>query len=219
MDQALKPWDLYDLSGAESPESLVTMQDYVRSFRVLRVKGVEGVAQASHQRSWCAMIVRWNRMLRANASFVERLPGREGVVGNYSQRDRRARVCTNVWDAATSKCVKAAPSVAARETSPRRTGSAKSLSSRSAKWSNLEWPSTGVRLPTSQCLPAAAGAAALILGGALIRRRVVILVLGRARSATVASSYSRRTSGTSRRRVECGSHVSSSGATPSHRTW
>ncbi|KAE9241632.1 hypothetical protein PF002_g9159 [Phytophthora fragariae] len=95
MDQALKPWDLYDLSGAESPESLVTMQDYFRSFRVLRVKGVEGVAQASHQRSWCAMIVRWNRMLRANASFVERLPGREGVVGNYSQRDRRARVCTN----------------------------------------------------------------------------------------------------------------------------
>ncbi|KAE8915896.1 hypothetical protein PF005_g17559 [Phytophthora fragariae] len=41
------------------------------------------------------MIVRWNRMLRANTSFVEWLAAREEGVGNYSLRDLRARVCTN----------------------------------------------------------------------------------------------------------------------------
>ncbi|KAE8990890.1 hypothetical protein PR001_g21371 [Phytophthora rubi] len=87
MDRALKPWDLYDLSSAESPESLATTQAYFRRFRVLRGKGVEGVAHDSLQRSWCAMIVRWNRMLRENASFVEWLEAREEVVGNYSLPD------------------------------------------------------------------------------------------------------------------------------------
>ncbi|KAE8875293.1 hypothetical protein PF003_g40587 [Phytophthora fragariae] len=98
MDRELKPWGLYDLSGAESPEPLATMQAYFRRFRALRGKGVEGVAHDSLQRSWCAMIVRWNRMLRANTSFVEWLEAREEVVGNYSLRDLRARVCSNAWD-------------------------------------------------------------------------------------------------------------------------
>ncbi|KAE8955239.1 hypothetical protein PF005_g32196 [Phytophthora fragariae] len=44
------------------------------------------------------MIVRWNRMLRANTSFVECLEAREEVVRNYSLRDLRARVCSNAWD-------------------------------------------------------------------------------------------------------------------------
>ncbi|KAE9210432.1 hypothetical protein PF004_g16188 [Phytophthora fragariae] len=44
------------------------------------------------------MITGWNLMLRANASFVERLEAREEVVGNYSLRDLRARVCSNAWD-------------------------------------------------------------------------------------------------------------------------
>ncbi|KAE8965810.1 hypothetical protein PR001_g28608, partial [Phytophthora rubi] len=99
IDRELKPWNLYDLSGAESPESLTTMHAYFRRFRALRGKGVEGVAHDSLQRSWCAMIVRWNRMLREDTSFVEWLEACEEVVGNYSLRDLRARVCTNAWDA------------------------------------------------------------------------------------------------------------------------
>ncbi|KAE8972079.1 hypothetical protein PR002_g26622 [Phytophthora rubi] len=99
IDRELKPWNLYDLSGAESPESLTTMHAYFRRFRALRGKGVGGVAHDSLQRSWCAMIVRWNRMLRADTSFVEWLEACEEVVGNYSLRNLRARVCTNAWDA------------------------------------------------------------------------------------------------------------------------
>ncbi|KAE9022054.1 hypothetical protein PR003_g12845 [Phytophthora rubi] len=98
MDRELKPWGLYDLSGAESPEPLAMMQAYFRRFRALRGKSGEGVAHDSLQRSWCAMIVRWNRMLCANASFVEWLEAREEVVGNYSLLDLRARVCSNAWD-------------------------------------------------------------------------------------------------------------------------
>ncbi|KAE8991886.1 hypothetical protein PF011_g17764 [Phytophthora fragariae] len=98
MDREQKPWGLYDLTGAESPEPLAMMQAYFRRFRALRGKSVEGVAHDSLQRSWCAMITRWNLMLRANASFVERLEAREEVVGNYSLRDLRARVCSNAWD-------------------------------------------------------------------------------------------------------------------------
>ncbi|KAE8956824.1 hypothetical protein PR002_g31355 [Phytophthora rubi] len=95
MDRELKPWGLYDLTGAESPEPLATMQAYFRPFRALRGKSVEGVTHDSLQRSWCAMITRWNRMLRANASFVEWIEAREEVVGNYSLQDLRARVCSN----------------------------------------------------------------------------------------------------------------------------
>ncbi|KAE9188546.1 hypothetical protein PF004_g22468 [Phytophthora fragariae] len=51
------------------------------------------------------MIVRWNRMLRANASFVEWHEAREEGVGNYSLRDLRARVCSNVWDVGWIGCV------------------------------------------------------------------------------------------------------------------
>ncbi|KAE9186349.1 hypothetical protein PF004_g23112 [Phytophthora fragariae] len=71
---------------------------YFRLFRALRGKSVEGVAHDSLQRSWCAKIIRWNRMRRVNASFVEWLEAREEVVGNYSLRDLRARVCSNAWD-------------------------------------------------------------------------------------------------------------------------
>ncbi|KAE9036470.1 hypothetical protein PR002_g7063 [Phytophthora rubi] len=81
------------------------MQAYFRRFRALRGKSVEGVAHDSLQRSWCAMIVRWNRMLRANASFVEWHEAREEVVGNYSLRDLRARVCSNAWDVGRICCV------------------------------------------------------------------------------------------------------------------
>ncbi|KAE9220498.1 hypothetical protein PF004_g13311 [Phytophthora fragariae] len=75
------------------------MQAYFRRFRALGGKSVEGVVQDSLQRSWCAMITRWNRMLRANASFVEWLEAREEVVGNYfCGICVRERVCSNAWD-------------------------------------------------------------------------------------------------------------------------
>ncbi|KAE9178289.1 hypothetical protein PF004_g25529 [Phytophthora fragariae] len=103
MDRKLKPWGLYELTGAELPEPLATMQAYFRRFRALRGKSVECVAHDSLQRSWCAMITRWNRMRRANASFVEWLEAREEVVGNHSLRDLRARVCSNSWDVARGR--------------------------------------------------------------------------------------------------------------------
>nr|KAE8920269.1 hypothetical protein PF009_g29434 [Phytophthora fragariae] len=90
------------------------MHAYFRRFRALRGKGVGGIAHDSLQRSWCAMIVRWNRMLRADTSFVEWLEACEEVVGNYSLRDlRRACVptCGMLVESATSKCEKATPSV------------------------------------------------------------------------------------------------------------
>ncbi|KAE8899778.1 hypothetical protein PF001_g12709 [Phytophthora fragariae] len=90
------------------------MLAYFPRFRALRGKSVEGVAHDSLQRSCCAMIIQWNRMLRVDTSFVDWIEAREEVIGNYSLRDLWARVCTNAWDA-TSKCVKAAPSVEARE--------------------------------------------------------------------------------------------------------
>ncbi|POM72978.1 Hypothetical protein PHPALM_10221, partial [Phytophthora palmivora] len=62
-----------------SPEPLATMQDYFRRFRALRGKGIDGVAHDSLQRSWCAMIVRWNRMLREGDNFVAWLASREEV--------------------------------------------------------------------------------------------------------------------------------------------
>ncbi|KAE9307700.1 hypothetical protein PR003_g20934 [Phytophthora rubi] len=70
------------LVGRGVAGSLATMQAYSRRFRALQGKGVEGVAHDSLQRSCCAMIVRWNRMLWANASFVGWLEAREEVVGN-----------------------------------------------------------------------------------------------------------------------------------------
>ncbi|POM71093.1 Hypothetical protein PHPALM_12380 [Phytophthora palmivora] len=98
MDRELKPWDLYDVSGAESPEPLATIQDYFRRFRALRGKGIDGVAHDSLQRSWCAMTVQWNRMLQEGDNFVAWLASREEVVGEHSLRDLRTRVRTNAWN-------------------------------------------------------------------------------------------------------------------------
>ncbi|KAG2796466.1 hypothetical protein PC111_g21711 [Phytophthora cactorum] len=42
MDNRLRPWALYDLSGAPTADTLDTMKDHFRRFRGLRQKGVEG---------------------------------------------------------------------------------------------------------------------------------------------------------------------------------
>ena len=44
MDQDIKPWELYDLSGARAPDSLHTMTDHFRRFRGLRNKEIGGVS-------------------------------------------------------------------------------------------------------------------------------------------------------------------------------
>ncbi|KAG2762511.1 hypothetical protein PC129_g21427 [Phytophthora cactorum] len=44
MDNRLRPWALYDLSGAPTADTLDTMKDHFRRFRGLRQKGVEGTA-------------------------------------------------------------------------------------------------------------------------------------------------------------------------------
>uniref|UniRef100_H3H7M1 Uncharacterized protein n=1 Tax=Phytophthora ramorum TaxID=164328 RepID=H3H7M1_PHYRM len=98
MDRELKPWALYDLSGAKSPGSLEEMTGYFRRFRALRGKSLTGVSHDALQRSWCAMIVRWNRMHQEGSNFVAWLTSREEVVGEHSLSELRARVCKNAWE-------------------------------------------------------------------------------------------------------------------------
>ena len=70
IDQELIPWALYNLSGARTPDSLETMQDYFWRFRVLRGKILDGIAYGALQKSWYAFIRRWNRMLEDSRSFL-----------------------------------------------------------------------------------------------------------------------------------------------------
>ncbi|CAI5726895.1 unnamed protein product [Peronospora destructor] len=70
MNQELWPWALYDLSGATTPDSQDTMRDHFRRFRERRGKGVSGVCYDHLQRSWCAFIRRWNRMVESGESFA-----------------------------------------------------------------------------------------------------------------------------------------------------
>uniref|UniRef100_H3GXZ7 Uncharacterized protein n=1 Tax=Phytophthora ramorum TaxID=164328 RepID=H3GXZ7_PHYRM len=98
MDRELKPWALYDLSGAKSPGSLEEMTGYFRRFRALRGKSLTGVSHDALQRSWCAMIVRWNRMHQEGSNFVAWLTSREEVVSEHSLSELRARVCKNAWE-------------------------------------------------------------------------------------------------------------------------
>ncbi|KAE9175551.1 hypothetical protein PF004_g26349 [Phytophthora fragariae] len=148
------------------------------------------------------MIVRCNRMLRADTRFVEWLEACVEVVGNYSLRDLRARVCTNAWDAGRICYVQV------------REGHAVCGSSRNFSEENWQrevakqplgeaeqaWIAKYRRLNVfkSELLSSCAWSFAFTLA---------------ARSETVAfsSSYSRTTSRTSQRRVERGSRVSSSG--------
>uniref|UniRef100_H3GBI3 Uncharacterized protein n=1 Tax=Phytophthora ramorum TaxID=164328 RepID=H3GBI3_PHYRM len=49
IDRELKPWALYDLSGAKSPGSLEEMTGYFRRFRALRGKSLTGVSHDALQ--------------------------------------------------------------------------------------------------------------------------------------------------------------------------
>ncbi|KAI9986798.1 hypothetical protein PInf_025759 [Phytophthora infestans] len=71
MDEALRPWPLYDISGAQDPESLDEMKDLFRRFRALRQKPVDGVDHSALQESWCAFIRRWNRPQAQEENFVD----------------------------------------------------------------------------------------------------------------------------------------------------
>ncbi|KAG1693099.1 hypothetical protein DVH05_023879 [Phytophthora capsici] len=66
MDDELKPWQLYDLSGAVAPDSLDTMKEFFRRFCNLRGKSLEDFDNDALARSWSAFTKRWNRMQRAS---------------------------------------------------------------------------------------------------------------------------------------------------------
>ncbi|ETL96489.1 hypothetical protein L917_06030 [Phytophthora nicotianae] len=82
---------------AENPDSLDTMKDYFRRFRAARQKTIEGAEYEALQRSWCAMIKRWNRMQYMGQSFVSWLLYREEILKEYSLTELRERVCENAW--------------------------------------------------------------------------------------------------------------------------
>ncbi|ETM30752.1 hypothetical protein L914_21573, partial [Phytophthora nicotianae] len=69
MDDAISPWDLYDLSGAVNPDTLSTMIDHFRRFRATRKKNIEVADQQGLRRSWCAFIRRWNQILDSVQSY------------------------------------------------------------------------------------------------------------------------------------------------------
>ncbi|KAG3062941.1 hypothetical protein PI125_g24439 [Phytophthora idaei] len=94
MDNRLRPWALYDLSGAQVPDTLDTMKDHFRRFRGLRQKGVEGVEYGPLRESWCAFIRRWNRMVEEDESFVGWLVYREEIIKDHSLSELRERVCS-----------------------------------------------------------------------------------------------------------------------------
>ncbi|KAG3128175.1 hypothetical protein C6341_g24680 [Phytophthora cactorum] len=50
MDNRLRPWALYDLSGAPTADTLDTMKDHFRRFRGLRQKGVEDMRRVCYVR-------------------------------------------------------------------------------------------------------------------------------------------------------------------------
>uniref|UniRef100_A0AAV1TN05 Uncharacterized protein n=1 Tax=Peronospora matthiolae TaxID=2874970 RepID=A0AAV1TN05_9STRA len=98
MDRHLIPWALYDLSGARAPYSLETMQDYFRRFRGLRGKSLDGISYESLQRSWCAFIRRWNRMLEDGRNFQQWLANREDIHADHSIGVLREKICENAWN-------------------------------------------------------------------------------------------------------------------------
>ena len=93
MNEDMKPWALYDLSGAVTPDALDTMQDHFRRFRRLRNKTLDGATYEALQRSWCAFIRRWNRMHEAGESVVGWLGDREALQAEHSLGDLRLKVC------------------------------------------------------------------------------------------------------------------------------
>ncbi|KAG2959182.1 hypothetical protein PC118_g23149 [Phytophthora cactorum] len=86
MDSRLRPWALYDLSGAQ--------------------KGVEGVEYGALQESWCAFIWRWNRMVEEDDSFVGWLVYREEIIKDHSLSELRERVCSGAGKTCAASATK-----------------------------------------------------------------------------------------------------------------
>ncbi|KAI9984864.1 hypothetical protein PInf_006394 [Phytophthora infestans] len=97
MNEDMKPWALYDLSWAVTPDALDTMQDHFRRFRRLLNKTIDGASYEALQRSWCAFIRRWNRMQEAGESVAGWLGDREALQAEHSLGDLRLKACDNAW--------------------------------------------------------------------------------------------------------------------------
>ncbi|OWZ08018.1 hypothetical protein PHMEG_00019500 [Phytophthora megakarya] len=97
MDSELRPWALYDLSGADAPRTLEEMKEYFRCFRWLRRKKIEGIEATALQTSWCAFIRRWNSMLASSDSLPTWLKEREDILAEHSLSDLRWLFCNNAW--------------------------------------------------------------------------------------------------------------------------
>ncbi|POM67390.1 LOW QUALITY PROTEIN: Hypothetical protein PHPALM_16623 [Phytophthora palmivora] len=156
------------------------MQDYFRRFRALRGKGIDGVAHDSLQRSWCAMIVRWNWMLRESDNFVAWLANREEVVGEHSLRDLRTRVCTNAWndDRICYVQVREGCAVCGSSEHYSEMDWSREVAERPLGESEQSWIAK-YRRALNEWLLFVAEAAALVLGEVYPRRRVVVRALGR----------------------------------------
>ncbi|KAI9989225.1 hypothetical protein PInf_019386 [Phytophthora infestans] len=104
MNEVLRPWALYDISGAQDPESLDEMKDLFRRFRALRQKPVDGVDHSALQESWCAFIRRWNRTQAQEENLVDWIAYREEIIGGHSLGELRVRICDSAWNADDRIC-------------------------------------------------------------------------------------------------------------------
>ncbi|KAL3668078.1 hypothetical protein V7S43_006943 [Phytophthora oleae] len=97
LDTDLRPWQLYDLSGASAPDSIDTMIAYWSRYRALRGKTSAGEYHAL-QYSWCAFIKRWNERHRLGQPFVVWLEDEEEKRRCRSLDALRKQVYTMAWE-------------------------------------------------------------------------------------------------------------------------
>ncbi|KAI9991311.1 hypothetical protein PInf_018992 [Phytophthora infestans] len=86
------PWDLYDLSEANNPDSLDAMKNLFFRSRGLWRKGIDGVEYGALLELLYAFIKRWNLMTQAGESLVAWLEHREGIVAGHSLSELRSVV-------------------------------------------------------------------------------------------------------------------------------
>ncbi|GMF47926.1 unnamed protein product [Phytophthora fragariaefolia] len=87
MEKDLKPWELYDLSGAEGPENLDAMKEYFTRYRQIRGKRTNNAYTHDAQQR------RWNAAGRKGLSFASWLGDREATRSTRAIGDLRVRVC------------------------------------------------------------------------------------------------------------------------------
>lgn len=98
LDPMLRPWQLYDLSGAIEPDSQETMVSHWQRMRALRGKSTESLDYNSLQYSWCALIRRWNDCHAKGEPFIRWLEFEEEKRMLRSLSALRERVCNIAWD-------------------------------------------------------------------------------------------------------------------------